>query len=108
MSLRKGEFVNNWRIGKIVPLLKSKEFDSQDPKSYRPVTIQATISKIDEKAVQNHTYRKLYSTTTAMMEIVDDIQENTDENKITAAMAIDESMTFDCVTHDVLLQKMEM
>ena len=124
LSIRKGEFVNKWRIGKVVPLLKSKELDVQDPKSYWPVTILPTISKIAEKAVQtqlqkhledskflhrnNHAYRKLFSMTTVMMELADAIQVNTDENLITAAMAINESATFNFVSHDVLLKKMEI
>ena len=124
MSIRSKKFPNKWKIGKVLPLLKSKEMDPKDPKSYRPITLLATVSKITEKIVQtqiqkhmekskmfntnNHAYRALHSTTTAMMELADMIQENSDNQKISTIIALDQSAAFDCVVHSVLLDKMKI
>ena len=82
-----------------------------------------TLSKVTEKIVQKqlichldinnllninvHSYRKMYSTTTALIEICDKIFTASDEWEIAIAMAIDESSAFDIIPHDLLLQKLK-
>ena len=51
-----------WKIGKIKPLLKSFDLDQYSPKSYRPICLLPTISKLTEKTVQTQLLEHLEST----------------------------------------------
>ena len=82
-------------------------------KSYRPVSILPIVSEIMERAVQLqvlrymnesnplnknlHGYRKLYSTTTVMLQMMDFTMEAADNKLIANAMMIDQSAAFDCM-----------
>ena len=50
----------------------------------------------------------MLSTTTALLQISDTIYQATDENKITEVMTVDQSSAFDCVEHDILVEKLKM
>ena len=122
-SLSESDFANQWKVGKIVPLYKGKG-SRNDPANYRPVVLLSVISKVVERAVQNqlldymnqtkqlntnhHAYLKNHSTITAMMQLVDQIYQATDENLITTLMTVDESSAFDMVKHKLLLEKLEL
>ena len=124
LSMSTSKFANSWKIARVIPLFKGKGLDPQSPKSYRPISLLPTVSKIVEKVVQaqmlkhmesrkllnrnSHAYRSLHSTTSAMMQLSDTINEYTDRNMITAAMTIDETSAFDCVDYSVLKRKLEL
>ena len=107
----------------MTPTLKSKNLDTSSTSSYRPVVVLTTISKIIERAAQrqlleymeqslqlnpsNHAYRKHYSTSTTLMEILDEIHQGSEDRCITSLMAIDQSAAFDCVSRELLIQKLE-
>ena len=111
-----------WKLARVLPLLKFSESDKQRPASFWPVSRLPVISKLAERTVQvqlleflertgqisthHHAYRKDTSTTTALLEMMENISEGTYENKIIATMSIDSSATFDCVEHDMLLEKL--
>ena len=92
LSLGTGKFPAKWKLARILPLLKSKESDTNDPASYRPISLLPLISKICERAVQvqlvkyleethqlhenHHTYRSRLSTTTELIQIMDGISLN--------------------------------
>ena len=83
-----------------------------------------TISKLVEKAAQSqllefmevnkllndnsHAYRAGLSTTTTILDLTDRIYESIDENKLASLMTLDQSAAFDCVPHNVLLQKLQL
>ena len=85
--------------------------------------VLSTLSKIVERTAQtqllnffedqnllnpsNHAYRKLHSTTTTLLEIMDEVYQGTEENKFIQIMALDQTSAFDCVSHELLLQKLE-
>ena len=56
----------------------------------------------------HHAYRANYSTTTALGQLTDILYEAADENTISVAMSIDESADFNCLNHDVLLEKLAL
>ena len=56
----------------------------------------------------HHAYRSMLSTTTALLQASDMIYQGTDENAITSTMTIDQSSAFDCVDHDILVNKLSM
>ena len=123
LSIRNREFPAKWKLARIIPLRKSMEMDPRDPGSFCPVCQLNVISKLAEKWIQSqlishlertaqlhphhHAYRALRSTITAMIQITDTIAEATDDNKITTTMSVDQSAAFDCVLHEVLLEKLK-
>ena len=124
LSIRKKKFANQWKIGKLVPIFKGKGLAKTDPSNYRPISILPVLSKLVERAVQdqmldfmttskqlnrNHNaYLRGHSTTTTLLQLTDDIYTANDENVITVLATIDESCAFDCVNHQLLLQKMHL
>ena len=42
-----------------------------------------------------------------LTEILDKIYQGTEDKKMTSAMAVDQSSAFNCVSHQLLLQKLE-
>ena len=124
VSLSTSTYANKWKLAKLVPLLKSSELNRLRPESYRPIAILPTISKLVEKAAQTqllghlednkllndnlHAYRAGLSTTTTILDLTDRIYESIDENKLASIMTLDQSATFDCVPHHILLQKLQM
>ena len=123
MSLSEGKFIQKWIFARVTPRLKSHDMDTTSTSSYRPVAVLTVTSKLVERAVQlqlldymeksgqmnpsGHAYRKHYSTTTTLMEILDEIHQGTEEKKMSSMMAIDMSIAFDSVEHQRLLQKLK-
>ena len=117
-SLENGVFANNWKMAIIKPLLKKPGLDLIC-KNYRPVSNLSFLSNVLEKCAllqfNNHcttnnllpdyqsAYRECFSCATALVKLMDDILWNMEEQKITAVVAIDLSVAFDTVDHDVLL-----
>ena len=122
-SLETSTFPMKWKLGRILPLQKSREANPLDPKSFCPVTQLSTISKLAERVVQSqllkyleltgqlsndqHAYRSSLRTSTAMINLMDTIATAVDENKIASTMSIDLSAAFDSVEHPILLKKLE-
>ena len=108
---------------RVVPLHKGKGADVTDPRSYRTISLVATISKVAEKAVQwqvlehmnkynmlnhnHHAYRPGYNTTTTLLQLSDAIMTATDRSLMTTLVAVDESAAFDCVAHSILIRKLK-
>ena len=122
-SIRNKTFTSRWKIAKIIPLLKSNELDKINPASFRPVSLLGAISKIAERTVQvqllnhlentrqihnnQHAYRKMMSTTTALLQTTDILYKAVEVRKVAQTMVIDQSSAFDGVEHYILLQKLK-
>ena len=123
-SIRNKSYAMKWKLARIIPLQKSKEASRLDPSSFRPVSLLPMVSKLVERAVQiqiqqhfetqhlfhpnSHAYRMHKSTTTAVLQVTDKLYQATDRNMITSIMAIDQSSAFDCVSHNLLLEKLKI
>jgi hypothetical protein len=80
-------FPTSYKIAKVIPLHKGKDSPTNQPKSYRPVSILPIISKIIEQVIQgqitsymnesqlfhpnHHAYGAFHSTATAMISMHD-------------------------------------
>ena len=122
LSITKTTFCSKWKLGKLVPLYKGKALDRMDTAAYRPIALLPVVSKVVERQVHKqvleymetseqlkkdcHAYRKYMGTTTAMNEVVDNINKAANERRIADVMTIDMSAAFDCVRHDVLDKKL--
>ena len=122
--MKSSKFADNWKVAKVIPLYKGKGTSRTSPGSYRPISILPTISKIIEKVVQvqilnflettkqlnhnHHAYRSHHNTATALLQISDSILEATDRNLLSTLVTIDESAAFDCVSTEILVNKLLM
>ena len=123
LSLSQNNFLQKWKLARILPVLKSKGLDKSNPGSFRPISQLPIIGKLTERSVQlqllkhleqwgllgpnHHAYRHKTSTTTALLELCDRISTGADENSIIGSMSVDQTSAFDCVEHDVLIRKLD-
>ena len=121
-SLTNSEFISDWKIAILSPLLKKANLDLEDC-NYRLVSNLTFISKLMEKAmlhqIEEHldlnmlnityqlAYRKYHSCETALIKFMHDILWNMEKGKITTSIAIDFSTAFDTVDHYILIQTLE-
>ena len=123
VSLITGKFANKWKFAKLSPLLKSTDLDRTSVKSYCAVAILPVASKIVERAAQlqllnyfestaqlnnsSHAYRKHFSTTTTLMEILDELHQGAEDRNMTSLMTLDLTAAFDTVSHRLLVEKLQ-
>ena len=83
LSLKSGEYPDDWKLAKVSPVFKAGEHN--DPNNYRPISILSTISRVFEKLVYEQIYnyltknnlldsrqsgfRSLHSTVTALLDL---------------------------------------
>ena len=112
------------KIAKVIPLFKKTlEEEKLDPGNYRPISLLSAINKILEKIIYSRLitfinkhnilykyqfgFRKIHSTTLALMDVVDKIRHNLAIGKKVAGVYIDFSKAFDTVNHQILLYKLQ-
>lgn len=109
-----------WKCAKIIPIPKKMHPVSSG--DYRPISILPILSKSFEKIISKqltrylHVNAKLYclqsgfrashSTTTALLNLTDDIRIGLNANHANALVALDFSKAFDYVNHGKLLHKL--
>lgn len=105
-------FPTEWKIANVVALPKPGK-DHTDPKSYRPISLLCTFSKIFEKIIQRRLlshirannllsdmqfgFRSERSTVTQLFRVLDSITHNFNLNKHTGMVLLDIEKAFDCV-----------
>ena len=121
MSLKSGQFPVLWKEALVLQLLKKPGLDILF-KNFRPVSNLPFVSKLTESAVYNQThghicknnlyppnqssYRKNYSTETALLRVKNDILLNMNKQHVTLLVLLDLSAAFDTVDHNVLLSRL--
>ena len=94
-----------------------------DPNNYRPISLACHFGKILEKITcrrlfsflerkkisycYQYSYRKLYSTALALIEITDYIKRLLDEKHYVISIVTDFKKAFNTVDHAILLHKLE-
>ena len=119
-SLCTGQVPQAWKTAKIIPLHKSG--DKTDTNNYRPISLLSALSKILEKVVHKQTYqyvenkvltvsqfgfRRQRETAQAVLAFLKNIKEG-ESNRYHAAIFIDIKKAFDTVSHELLLQKLDI
>ena len=124
LSIETGVFCNKWKIGRLIPLHKGKGHNKLKPEAYRPISLLPVLGKIAEKTVQTqmlqhmemtkqlnmnqHAYRSMLNTTSALLQLTDVMSEAVDKNMIAQIMTVDQSAAFDLVDHELLDQKLAL
>ena len=121
LSFQTGVVPDAMKIAKIIPLFKSG--DRQLFTNYRPVALLPQFSKILEKlfckrlnsfiekneiiSESQYGFRPNRSTSTALLELVEEIVTANDKNMYTIGVFIDLRKAFDTINHDLVLRKLE-
>ena len=119
-SLATGYVPKCWKIKRVSPVHKGDV--KTDPSNFRPISILPIPMKIFEKIVHDQVstfikentflndrqsgFRKLFSTTTAVLDVSENILEQLDKNNFVGAVLIDLKKAFDTVDHKILLKKL--
>ena len=116
-SFNTASFPQRWKTAKVSPLFKGG--DSEDLNNYRPISVLPVLSKgiewhmydsLSSYLCENNLiyskqsgFRKLHSTETALIRIIDELLFNLDNDR--GMILIDYCKAFDMVDHVILLDK---
>lgn len=119
-SIISNKFPTQWKTAIVKPLPKTN--NPTNLKDLRPISILTFLSKIVEKAVctqltkflevnnilpkKQSGFRRCYSTTTALLDVVDDILAAQDTGEGTILTLLDFSRAFDTIDTSLLLSKL--
>jgi hypothetical protein len=118
-SIKTSEFSKKLKEAQVVPCFKKN--NTLDKSNYRPVSIFTFISKFFERAIYDQlivyfnnifhpslsAFRSGYGCQTALLKIVEDWKEALDNNKYVAAILMNLSKAFDCLPHNLLIEKLK-
>ena len=118
--LKTGIFPDSFKTSKIVPLFKKGDHGLLT--NYRPISLLPTISKVFERVIYDQMYlyfnnnnllayeqfgfRKNHSTEYAAIKLEDHISNEMESGKTLVTLFIDLSKSFDTLSFDILLQKL--
>ena len=121
LSIAQGYFPDDWKLAKVIPIFK--DGDLQDIQNYRPISVLPFLSKVFEKIISYYIiefldlhdvlydkqlgFRQCYSTSHAVITLVEKITHALDSGKIVGGVFINFKKAYDTVSHDILLQKLK-
>ena len=120
-AIATGQYPDALKIAKVIPLFKKGE--STLISNYRPISLLSLLNKIFEKLLYRRLYKFLvkhnvlykyqfgfrrgYSTTMALIEVINNIKSAIDNNKFVCGIFLDLTKAFDTVDHQILLDKLD-
>ena len=122
LSFETGIYIESLKTSKTIPIYKEIGSKS-DYCNYRPISLLSNINKVIEKLMFNRLnnfllkfnciynlqfgFRKGYSTTHALLHLIEDIRNALDNNSFAVGIFVDLQKAFDTVNHDILLSKLD-
>ena len=120
-SLMQGRLPTTQKHAIVTPCLIKSGLDPTNIASFRPVSNLTIMSKVVDRTAASQlnaymsangllprhqsAYRQKHSTETAMLRVWPDIPVSADVREVTLLGLLDLSAAFDCVDHDILLQR---
>ena len=120
LSISTGCVPKQLKLAKVIPLFKKGA--TYLPGNYRPISLLNIFDKLLEKVMYNRLYNHLqannvlydfqfgfgkhYSTTLALVDVVDKIYKHLDDGKLGVGIYLDLQKAFDTVNHRILLRKL--
>lgn len=121
MCIREGTYPDCFKIAKIIPIYKKGSVN--DPVNYRPISLLPVISKVfeillkkqiceyfEENALLTENqfgFRKNRSTSLAVLKLIDNVVDGFENKCYVGSIFCDLSKAFDCISHDILLYKLQ-
>jgi len=120
LSFENGVVPDDLKIARVIPLFKKG--DDTSPSNYRPISLLSIFNKLLEKLVYKRVlgflmknnvlynyqfgFRKNYSTSLALMDVINNCYSNLALNNKAAGIFFDLQKAFDSVNHRILLDKL--
>ena len=118
-AIRNNKFPDSLKLSDITPVFK--KLDSSDKANYRPTSVLPLLSKVFEKIIYDQLYeylenflsellcgfRKAHSTQHALFRLIQKWQEELDSGGYVGTILVDLSKAYDCLSHDLLIAKLE-
>lgn len=120
-SLEDNIFPACWKQAQVLPI--AKILQPATGKDYRPISLLPVLSKVIEYLVHRQTllyinkfnllddyqsgFRPLHSTSTALIDITDNIRLAMEDRKLTLLCLVDFTKAFDTVDHELMLAKLQ-
>ena len=117
-AITTGQYPDALKIAKVIPLFKKGE--STLISNYRPISLLSLLNKIFEKLLYRRLYKFLvkhnvlykyqfgfrrgYSTTMALIEVINNIKSAIDNNKFVCGIFLDLTKAFSTVDYQILLK----
>lgn len=118
--LTSSSYPDQWKLSKIIPIPKIS--NPSELSHFRPISILSSLSKAFEIVVKNQIqshlnsnslvsfvqsgFRKFHSTSTALLNVCDDIRRNMSNRELTSLTLLDFSKAFDSINHRILFNKL--
>ena len=116
---RNNKFPDSLKLSDITPVYK--KLDPSDKANYRPVSVLPLLSKVFEKIIYDQLYeylenflsellcgfRKAHSTQHALFRLIQKWQAELDSGSYVGTILMDLSKAHDCLSHDLLIAKLE-